>query len=141
MGRGRSRVSVRTARSRDTSVLSLPSVSIARRPLSSLSLSMFEDRRAWEPDPERGALTFGGKYARVIVHSRPVVARANTLFSSRAYPVGLQVPVGVRFESPFKVITCVRRKVRRQIMFAKKKAGYGKKQRMPRRNWRSNVSC
>lgn len=136
----RSRLAARPARSRDTNVLSLPGGSIVRR-LSSMSLSMFEDRRAWDPDPERGALTFGNRYARVIVHPRPVIARANTLFSASAYPVGIQVPVGVRFESPLKVVTCVRRKLRRKIMFAKRKAGFGQRQKMPRRDWRSNVSC
>lgn len=136
----RSKSTVRSVRSRDTSALSLAPLPIARS-FPSLSLSMFEDRRAWGPDPERGAVTFGGQYARVVVHSRPVIARSNSVFTARGYPVGVQVPVGVRFESPFKVITCVRRKVRRQIMFAKRKAGYGQKQRKPRRNWRSDVSC
>lgn len=104
-------------------------------------LEEVEDGRLWHPDPDRGALTVGGRYARLVVHKRPLVARANTLFSPRSYPVGFQVPVGFRFESPFKVVTCLRRKVRRQIMFAKRKAGFGKKRRMPRRTWRSDVSC
>lgn len=102
-------------------------------------LDEVEDGRVWHPDPDHGALTLGGNVARVIVHSRPIVARANTLFSPRAYPVGFQVPVGVRFESPLKVITCVRRKIRREIMFAKRRAGGGN--RKPRRTWRSDVSC
>lgn len=104
-------------------------------------LEAVEDARQWHPDPGHGALTIGGRFARVVVHKRPIVARANTLFSPRSYPVGFQVPVGLRFESPLKVVTCLRRKVRRNIMFAKRKAGFGKKQRMPRRTWRSNVSC
>lgn len=104
-------------------------------------LSDVEDGRQWHPDPDQGALTVGGRFARVVVHKRPLVARANTIFSPSSYPVGLQVPVGVQFESPFKVITCLRRKVRREIMFAKRRAGYGKKVRKPRRTWRSNVSC
>lgn len=139
-GRSKSRP-LRSAGRRDTSVLSLPSVP-ARLPSPAFSpLSEFEDRRAWDPDPERGALTFGGRYARVVVHSRPVIARANRIWSASAYPVGVQVPVGVRFESPFKVITCLRRKIRRGVIFARNKAGKGVRRRSPRRSWRSNVVC
>lgn len=141
MARG-GRSSNRTAGRRDTSVLSLTSrLPAALPPLALSPLSLFEDRRAWDPDPERGALTFGGRYARMVVHTRPVIARANTLWSPSAFPVGIQVPVGVRFESPFKVITCLRRKVRREIMFARNKAGRGVPKRKSRRSWRSNVVC
>lgn len=105
-------------------------------------LQEVEDLRSWHPDPAQGALTIGGRFARVVVHKRPLVARANTLFSARAYPVGFQVPVGVRFESPLKVVTCLRRKIRREVIFAKKKAGFGARRRHhSRRSWRSNVSC
>lgn len=140
MARGRS--GSRQIGTRDTNA-------IANDPLSSLlssgpalsPLLEVEDARAWHPDPEQGALTIGGRFARVVVHSRPVVARANTIFSPSSYPVGFQVPVGVRFESPFKVVTCLRRKIRREIMFARNKAGKGVRKRRPRRSWRSNVSC
>lgn len=100
-----------------------------------------DDRRLFHFDKQRMAVRVGGNIARVVVHSRPIVARSNNIWSARGIPVGFQVPVGVRFESPLKVWTCIRRKVRRRVIFAKKKAGFGKSQRMPRRNWRSDVVC
>lgn len=117
-----------------------PSLPLARPSLS--NLFEVEDLRTWHPDPEQGALTIGGRFAAVIVHKRPVIARANTIWSARGLPVGVQVPVGFRFESPFKVITCLRRKVRRGVIFARGKAGFGvRRRRVGRRSWRSNVSC
>lgn len=103
-----------------------------------------DDGRYWHPDPDQGALTIGGRYARVIVHQRPLVARSKALSSwigGKGLPIGLQVPVGVKFESPYRVLTCVRRKVRRAVVFARGKAGKGVKKRRPRRTWRSNVVC
>lgn len=103
-----------------------------------------DDGRYWHPDPDHGAMTVGGRYARVVVHSRPLVARSKGISSwigGRGFPVGLEVPIGVRFESPFRVLTCIRRKIRREIIFARNKAGRGKNRRNPRRSWRSNVVC
>lgn len=139
-GRGRSNTSLA---SRDLlgSLLERVSMPPAVAEPSVTNLADVEDGRLWHPDPEQGALTIGGRFAQVVVHKRPIVSRSNTIWSASGLPVGVQVPVGVRFESPLKVITCVRRKVRRQIMFATGRSGKGVKKRQPRRNWRSNVSC
>lgn len=142
--RGRSETS---AASRDplrslAAQLSMPQPSLPLHPVSvPTALNEVEDGRLWHPDPEQGALTIGGRFARVVVHKRPIVARSNTLWSPAGLPVGLQAPVGLRFESPFKVVTCLRRKVRREIMFATGRGGKGVRKRRPRRSWRSNVSC
>lgn len=107
-------------------------------------LSDVEDLRLYHPDPERGAVTFGGRYASVTVHNRPVVARSQRLQRwgfNRGLPVGLQVPVGVQFAHAFNVLTCVRRKVRREVLHARKKTGRGVKRRQPRRTWRSAIWC
>lgn len=130
---------------RASPVSTLTQLSAALSPLPSPLLSSVEDGRLWHPDPDQGALTVGGRWARVVVHSRPIVARSETFKSwglvDRGMPVGFQVPVGLKFESPLRVITCLRRKVRREVIFARKKAGKGVKRRKPRRNWRSNVVC
>ena len=142
MARGRSG---NRQRGRASPVSTLTELSAALSPLPSPLLSSVEDGRFWHPDPDQGALTVGGRWARVVVHSRPIVARSETLKSwglvDRGVPVGFQVPVGVKFESPLRVITCMRRKIRREVIFARKKAGKGVKRRKPRRNWRSNVVC
>lgn len=110
-------------------------------PLVPSPLLELEDGRQWHPDPERSPVMIGGRLARVVVHSRPVVAYGKPIYAYRGLPRGFQPPVGVKFESPFRVITCLRRKIRREIIFARGKAGSGKKQRMPRRDWKSSVSC
>lgn len=132
---------------RDTSVIanraerllqpSLPSL----RPWRVSSFVDVEDGRSWHPDPERGAVTVGGRWARLVVHPRPAVAYSRPLWSWRGTPRGVQVPVGLRFESPLKVITCLRRKVRREVIFARRKAGAGARSRVRARNWRSEIGC
>lgn len=44
------------------------------------------------------------------------------------------------FKTPEKVVTCVRRKTRREVLFANGGASK-KRKRKPRRNWRSNIRC
>jgi len=148
MARGKGRYT--SAGTRDGSILSLTRALSFPLPRGHLQLPGFgfpshldqvEDGRVWHPDPEHGALTIGGRWARVVVHQRPIMARANTIFSPRSYPVGVQVPVGFKFETPLKVITCIRRRVRRSIMFATRRAGFGKRKRYPRRTWRSEIWC
>lgn len=138
--RGRSNTS---ARSRETldSLLSPVSIGPAVEPDLSPVLSDVEDGRVWHPDPDRGALTIGGRFASVVVHSRPVIARSKPIWSWKGLPVGVQVPVGVRFESPLKVVTCLRRKIRRNVIFALDKGGKGSGKRQPRRTWRSDIKC
>lgn len=140
----RKRPSARKAGSRDVSNHRY-SEAVPIRPARLPSLSLHEDLRLWHPDPDRGAVQIGGRWAKVVVHSRPVVARSRALSAwglvDKGLPVGLQVPVGLRFESPFRVITCLRRKIRRQVIFARRKAGKGVTRRKPRRTWRSQVVC
>lgn len=107
-------------------------------------LSEVEDRRTWHPDPDHGAFTLGGSLASVTVHRRPIIARSKTFSRwgfGRGIPVGVQVPVGIQYAHSFNVINCVRRKVRRQVIFARNKGGKGVKRRPPRRTWRSNIWC
>lgn len=104
------------------------------------ALDEVEDGRRWNPD--RRPLTVTGNRVwvslpKVYVHSRPVIAR-------RYYtgtPVGLQLPVGVKYQGMFPVVTCVRRKVRRMVMFAMGRTGKGARSRNRKRNERSNVRC
>lgn len=100
-----------------------------------------EDRREFHPDPDRGAVTLGGRWARVVVHSRPIVARNKPIYSYRGFPVGLQPPVGLQFESPLNVVKCVRRKIRRSVIFALRKNGKGSRARNRRRDAYTGVKC
>lgn len=110
--------------------------------------SLVEDRRMFHPlDDDAPALDVAGRPSRfsvssvvrppmVRVHRRPFVARDYYTNSFR----GFQVPVGIKYQSMFPVVTCVRRKIRKEVLFAlgrTRKGSQGGRQR----NWRSDVRC
>lgn len=85
-----------------------------------------EDRRRWHPDGVfRRLETFGFRdSARVRVQAR------------RSF----RFPDVFRFADPRRVIRCVKRKERREVLHAIKKIGSGAG-RPKRRNYWSNISC
>lgn len=93
-------------------------------------LRPIEDRRTFYParfsEPAR---SLPRSAARLVV--RPKV-------SSRTQP-RLMVPSAVTFAAPKRVVLCVRRKRRREVLFARGKGGGG--HRRPRRNQFSDVEC
>lgn len=109
-----------------------------------------DDRRRWHPDGDnRPVLTRSGTIASVrvgpaswTVHKRPVVARG---YFGGVMPKGFQVPIGLKFANEWSVSTCIRRKVRREIIHAKnlvfkvkrRGAGAGGK----RMDWRYGLKC
>lgn len=121
---------------------------------STASYAGLPDRRFYNPNKWAIPLTYAGIEPRITydrneglrvgtqkhyvsVHKRPVVAKS--YWTKR--PVGLQLPVGVMFESPLRVVTCARRKMRRQVLFAKRRTGKGAKARRHKRNQWSDVRC
>lgn len=97
------------------------------RPLSSLFSTgvsrQIEDRRLFHPDG----------------YSRPASSFQSFNHRLRASP-SRKLPFGVGFVSPSKVLVCVRRKIRREVMFAKGGAGSRRMSR-PRRSYYSDVRC
>lgn len=88
-------------------------------------LQLLEDRRLWHPERAfRPALSFGRK-------SRLVVAPTKSRIMSHR----------IAFDVPKRVAICVRRKSRKEVLFAKNKAGRGGARRSPRRNYWSSVNC
>lgn len=58
----------------------------------------------------------------------------------RARP-GAQYPSHrIAFQAPKKTLVCVRRKERREVLFAKRKSGGGSRRR-PHRRWYSDIKC
>lgn len=51
------------------------------------------------------------------------------------------LPYGLSFANPGKVVTCVKRRVRKEVLHALKKTGGGRRRKPPRRNFWSEVSC
>jgi len=112
-------------------------------PTSPLSrLSEAEDRRLFHFEgPNRPALLDDGTPARTHVVDRQ---KNRNRVKPRAFRFGpkiySQTKAILTFQQPERVAVCVRRKARREVLFAKKKAGRGG-MRLPRRTWLSKISC
>lgn len=114
---------------RDTPAISnqrllLPLLDFTTIPPSDL-LRSIEDRRTFYPErATRPASSY----------SRP----RHRLESAPGYNI---LPFGVRFEEPRKVLVCVRRKQRREVLFALKRTGRGAGKKRHKRSMYSDVRC
>lgn len=98
--------------------------------------SVGEDFRRFHPNANRRRLrTLGGAFvrARAVVGTEPFRSRVSG--ASRFLS-----PWSVRHVFPRDAVVCVRRKIRKEVIFATGKAGRGG-QRRPRRNENSDVVC
>lgn len=87
-----------------------------------------EDRRVFHPEGEyRAPRSIVGGYTRFVPRASSSLRRD-------------QVPESLGFYEPNKVLVCVRRKIRRQVLHAKGIAG-GRGFNPPRFNFWSSVSC
>lgn len=108
-------------------------------------LTEIEDRRRFNPEPDYPARdVFSGKPSRFAVSVGPYTVHSRSVIARSYYtgmPRGFQTPIGIKFSNPLSVTACVRRKVRKAIMFAKghRKKGSGARRR--ERNQWSNVWC
>lgn len=99
----------------------------ARRPRRR-HLRLLEDRRQWHPDGARRAAKAFNRWApRVVVPKWAALG-------------GAAVTAKLAFTDPSSVAICVRRKIRREVMFARGHSGR-RGQRRPKRNWFSTIRC
>lgn len=154
MARSRSRAKIDTYRParRDLTTYTPITKRPSRLPRPIPVLREIEDRRTFHPDPIRDARSFDTPYHRLVV-SKPLrpssyvnpFSRSSSLSPRAVSPRAFRSPVlspSVAFHAPEKVLICVRRAVRKEVMFAKKFAGgRGGRQRRPKYNWFSSVSC
>lgn len=85
-----------------------------------------EDRRRFHFDPVKPARTVKGTLARTRLAKAPQTHR---------------LPYTLNFVAPKRVAICVRRQTRKEVIFAKGRAGGGRKRRSPKRNAYSSISC
>lgn len=95
--------------------------------------------------------TYGGRYSinevRASNQRYPLRKKARWQLSEwiygnvRAYALHDDVPKRVGFHMPWQVVICVRRKRRKEVLFAKRKTGAGARARVRRRNEYSDVRC
>lgn len=108
----------------------------------------WEDRRQWHPDyfnrPYAGFTSPSHRLIQPMGRIFPNVNLTKQLNPDRfAHLRNLRMSVPqsrIRFDKPDQVLVCVRRKTRREIMFATKNAGRGG-QRRARWNEASRISC
>lgn len=85
-----------------------------------------QDDRLWSPEPFSQARTFSGSDAS----TRRIPKSRNKFLSHQ-----------IGFDNPDLVLNCVRRKQRREVIFAKRKRRQGSGARRRRRNFYSNIRC
>lgn len=107
-----------------------------------------QDRRNWHPAAplHRPLKTVSGTPSYRLVVAKPKRKSGRSLALSRAADTRRaaadSLPHRIAFDAPKEVLLCVRRQRRKEVIFATRKAGAGKaKQRRPRRNQYSEVSC
>lgn len=89
-----------------------------------------EDRRVYHPlHTYRPAMRVDARPAQIDLGSRRPFRVTDPLTEHR------------RFVDPRKVVTCVRRKERREVLFATGKGGRKGKRGKTRRDWRSMIWC
>lgn len=106
-------------------------VVVVRRPVVRSSLSLLEDNRLFHPlgDLRPPRAVFGKP--RVVIRNANNV-RKRSGFAALSHRLGFKVP---------KVVArCVRRKERREVMFAKRKTGKGSRGKKHFNFW-SSISC
>lgn len=101
---------------------------IATRGAAFRSILQLEDRRLFEPVDTFPRALFH-RSARLVPSINTNVKRSN------------HVPTGISFNVPEEVSLCVRRKQRREVLFAKRRTGKGARARRRRRGPFSSVSC
>lgn len=96
-------------------------------------IALVDDRRLFHPDPYRAPVAYGFPKRVRFTIPLPAPYKKARKFVNR-------IPSLIGFDAPQRVIRCIRRKVRKEVMFATKSTGKGS--RAPkRRNYWSDVKC
>lgn len=106
-----------------------------------LNLRPVEDRRTWHPQgKKRPAASLDAPRHRLVVSSKPLSHPAP---SRRAKPsvARATLPHTVQFAAPARVLICIRRKKRKEVLFAKKLTGKGARARRHRQSEYTGVKC
>jgi len=118
-----------------------------RRAALGAALLMSEDNRTWHPNPYRPARAVGSSKAIRLSIGQKTLSSAHRLRSSaRPSKSILQTSAmtypssRVTFQNRSKVAVCIRRKIRKEVIFATGSGGGGRRKK-PRRTINSSVGC
>jgi hypothetical protein len=111
-------------------------------PTQSRRLIQYEDRRQWHPEKEnRPAASFSQSRHRLQIPTRTrKIQKYTHTKSSRSKSPFSYLSSEIGFRNAKRILICVRRKVRKEVLFAKKKTGKVGQKR-PKFNQYSKVSC
>lgn len=101
------------------------------------SLIEVEDRRTWNPEVTSPARSISKTRHRLKVVNRQPFKNADKFSNLRNVS---QTKAVVAFRTPAKVAICIRRNIRKEVLFAIGKGGKVGQKR-PRRNAYSSISC
>lgn len=102
---------------------------------SSRILHEIEDRRTYHPDgPTRPARSYDKPVHRLTVPVHPKNVNKRSTASAA-------LPRTVQFEAPKRVLVCIRRQKRKEVLFALKKTGKGARARKHRQSFYSSIRC
>lgn len=102
------------------------------------ALTPIEDRRTYHPQGKaRPARSLNKSQHRLaIATSKPAHVRSAKRSVGQA-----RLPHAVQFEAPKQVLVCIRRKARKEVLFALRKTGKGARAKRHRQSYYSNVRC
>lgn len=105
-------------------------------------LGLYEDRRQWHPvGSSAPARSFDRSRHRLTVVDRPIRHKVRSFRGFNApRALSSQTKAALAFSGPSRVLVCVRRQIRREVMHARGLAGQIGFRR-PRRTWLSEISC
>lgn len=120
-------------KSRSGGTTQTPLTRSTRVPLGTLPtvrLTQIQDLRAFDPEPELSpARDILGRIASVTGTTPKKQTRGRS-----------RVPFQLAFKAPKQTLVCIRRKTRKQVLFAKRKTGKGGQRRARWSKW-SSVKC
>lgn len=123
--------------------LPLPLSPIRLQPIK--KLTEVQDHRLYYPEPVKPSRSTTGGSSRVVIRPAKNLQGVRSKNKNVFGPNGLRksqrsIPSGLAFDLPKRVVVCVRRQQRREVLFAKKsvRSGAGAKRRRTR--W-SDISC
>lgn len=104
---------------------------IARSPL--LRPDLIEDRRTFDPFPLSRPIRKIRGTAKLVHRASPVTAARRAVRS--------RVPTHIAFADPRRVAVCIRRKIRKQVLFAIRGTGKGARSKRRRQTSTSQIGC
>lgn len=107
-------------------------------------LSEIEDRRTWHPSgktrPAR-SLTRSQHQLKIATKRHTSPRSTDPVHKKIQRARDARLPHRVQFDAPENVLVCIRRKQRKQVLFALRKTGKGARARRHRQSYYSSIGC